>query len=552
MELILLVVAGWFVLRLVNRRRGPDGACEHRFGWLKLIGLAAVVAGVSVFWARSQSHHEVEVDDAFAHDTYVAFEPLDLAKEFHVEHHGPWRTSPTVTVETTPSWAIICLGSVLVILGVLIFTRGRLKPAATSIMTLLGVGAIVFAVASYVGDPPRSSSPAVERQVAVRGMEEHHIERHVTRGRHDDASRSYFGRAKRPALRPVRPTGEEQLSGDELPPRAGSIPVAHELAKANSSDAAPAPDPSAATDATPPAAALAAAESENDNVGSDAVEQEVENNEDAHKDKHEDDGESAEAEHEEDNVSDVFADVFEDLVQGSGQRGQRPGGEHEAAQVAALESNEEDEAPTVAVPDDRAATDEATAAGTIDLARPRPDWIDAPSKLNGSTYLVVVRSGRFGSVPECQHELDEQMKEAVDHYVAQYLGDEQAASLVDVPLSFIKRNLRKDQWAETVETKALEGLNLGEMYEMYARLQFDENAQHYFHRQWHDAEVTRRLWYAGGGAALLLALLSTFYGYLQLDMRTGGAHKGRLQLAATLVALIVAAGVLVARRAMPF
>jgi hypothetical protein len=42
------------------------------------------------------------------------------------------------------------------------------------------------------------------------------------------------------------------------------------------------------------------------------------------------------------------------------------------------------------------------------------------------------------------------------------------------------------------------------------------------------------------------------YGYLKLDAQTGGAHKGRLQLAATLVALVVAAGALLARWTMSF
>ena len=64
--------------------------------------------------------------------------------------------------------------------------------------------------------------------------------------------------------------------------------------------------------------------------------------------------------------------------------------------------------------------------------------------------------------------------------------------------------------------------------------------------------MSERLWYVGLGGAVVLALLSTFYGYLKLDMQTASAHTGRLQLAATLVALIVAAGALVARWAVPF
>ena len=51
---------------------------------------------------------------------------------------------------------------------------------------------------------------------------------------------------------------------------------------------------------------------------------------------------------------------------------------------------------------------------------------------------------------------------------------------------------------------------------------------------------------------MVLALLSTVYGYLRLDEQTGGAQKGRLQLAATLLALVVAAGALLARWTMSF
>ncbi len=56
----------------------------------------------------------------------------------------------------------------------------------------------------------------------------------------------------------------------------------------------------------------------------------------------------------------------------------------------------------------------------------------------------------------------------------------------------------------------------------------------------------------GAGGVVVLALLSTVYGYLRLDEQTGGAQKGRLQLAATLLALVVAAGALLARWTMSF
>ena len=111
--------------------------------------------------------------------------------------------------------------------------------------------------------------------------------------------------------------------------------------------------------------------------------------------------------------------------------------------------------------------------------------------------------------------------------------------------------LRGGDFTTFVHPKELADLNLGPMYEVHARLEFDDQARTDFRRQWRNAEVVNRLWYTGGASALVLALLATLYGYLKLDLRTGGAHKGRLQLAATLVALIAAAGVLLVRWAVP-
>jgi hypothetical protein len=171
--------------------------------------------------------------------------------------------------------------------------------------------------------------------------------------------------------------------------------------------------------------------------------------------------------------------------------------------------------------------------------------------LASGVYSVTVASGPFASPPECQRALDQQMKQEIDHYINDYLG-EQAAAVVDIPLSYIKGRLKKGEFVEQLASKTLGDMGLGHSYQIHARLEIDEQARADFWRQWRSAEVTNRLWYTGGAAALVLALLSTFYGYLKLDVKTGGAQKGRLQLAATLVALVAAAGVLLVRWAVPF
>jgi hypothetical protein len=176
----------------------------------------------------------------------------------------------------------------------------------------------------------------------------------------------------------------------------------------------------------------------------------------------------------------------------------------------------------------------------------KPDWVDAPPRFENSIYSISAASGLFVSVPECQRELNARLKRDVDHYIEEYLG-EGAAQLADVPLSYIKQHLEKAEFNEMVLSDSV-----GPMHQLHAQLAIDDNARNEFQRRWHDAMVTDRLWYTGAGAAMLLALLSTFYGYLKLDLRTGGAQKTRLQLAATLVALLVAASVFLVRWAVPF
>ncbi|KKL75266.1 hypothetical protein LCGC14_2056540, partial [marine sediment metagenome] len=73
---------------------------------------------------------------------------------------------------------------------------------------------------------------------------------------------------------------------------------------------------------------------------------------------------------------------------------------------------------------------------------PRPDWVDALPGLTGGIYSTSVRSGRFATLPECQRELDRQIKSEADHYINEYLG-EQAATLVDIPLSYLKDRVKK-------------------------------------------------------------------------------------------------------------
>ncbi len=172
---------------------------------------------------------------------------------------------------------------------------------------------------------------------------------------------------------------------------------------------------------------------------------------------------------------------------------------------------------------------------------PRPDWLGTPGKLVGSIYRTTVKSGLYVDVPECQRALDEATKHAADQYIEDYLGAG-ASSLVRHPAHHPCPGPR-DKGPEFAEVK--QSSTVGPMHQIHALLEFDDDARADFHERWREAIVSERLWYAGAGAALVLGVLATLYGYLKMGLPAGESRGGRVQLAAGVVAMIVAAGALV-------
>jgi hypothetical protein len=336
-------------------------------------------------------------------------------------------------------------------------------------------------------------------------------------------------RAKRPMARPERPTPGEKTEATVLPPRAGEIPVSDELKASEPNPpsepappAEPSPSDEAAAAAPPEPAAEASASPDADTPAEPAEPAEPAPP-----------AEPAEPAEPAAPTEPAPAEPEESLPVGVERK-------DNSQHARAAESK-----PT----DNDASADEPSAAAPIVPSEgPKPEWVDAPAGLAaGSVYRLPVHSGRFTSVPECQRAIEHEIKQAADHYIDEYL-DPGASAVINLPISYLNQHVKKAEYAEAVQSDAL----AQQMYEIHALLEFDNRTRADFHHLRRSHEVVERLWYTGGGAALVLALLATFYGYLKLDLRTGGAHKGRLQLAATLVALIVAAGVLLVRWAVPF
>jgi hypothetical protein len=85
------------------------------------------------------------------------------------------------------------------------------------------------------------------------------------------------------------------------------------------------------------------------------------------------------------------------------------------------------------------------------------------------------------------------------------------------------------------------------MYNLHQLLVFDDSVNQEIDRRYRESHRAGRLAYTGAGAALLLGLIATMFGYLKLDTLTRGYYTGRLRAAATaaILALAMVAGLLV-------
>ena len=188
------------------------GACGRGPGFMaKTLGVVAVVAGVWMLVGRDASEHKVVIDHEVAREFRTVdvrfqedgplgdnFNPLGDNFDPLGEDFDPLRGHDELFRDSSPHIGMfVLLGAGLIILGVMLFGRNKQKPFALKAITWLGIGAIIFAVANFFGEAPhadRVSHRVVDAR--ARQVEEEHAARRPSRP----------GRAKRPALRPTRPS----------------------------------------------------------------------------------------------------------------------------------------------------------------------------------------------------------------------------------------------------------------------------------------------------------------------------------------------------------
>lgn len=141
-------------------------------------------------------------------------------------------------------------------------------------------------------------------------------------------------------------------------------------------------------------------------------------------------------------------------------------------------------------------------------AEAQPDWIDAPPRSVGDAYQMSIVVGPYTTRAECDAKLPSALQEALDRYVEACLGGEVRQRIV-LPADYL-RQLVKDQWEEVGK------YSVGPMTRLHVLLEFDRKAKDRVLDQLRRTKVAGRLWFAGVGWAVWLALLGGVYGYLRI------------------------------------
>ncbi|MFH1265754.1 MAG: hypothetical protein ABIK89_08495 [Planctomycetota bacterium] len=173
-------------------------------------------------------------------------------------------------------------------------------------------------------------------------------------------------------------------------------------------------------------------------------------------------------------------------------------------------------------------------------AEERPSWVGAaPRKVDG-IYRMSISTDPYATRSDCDRELPGLLHAAVEEYATEYIG-RQARVHVRLPLDYIQSEIVKEEFAEEKQIRISPEATILEEYApmtlVHVLLEFDHTDNARIEAAWDEVIVAERLVGVGVLTTLILVLLSAVYGYLKIDLATGGAYRGRLRLAASAVIL---------------
>jgi hypothetical protein len=169
----------------------------------------------------------------------------------------------------------------------------------------------------------------------------------------------------------------------------------------------------------------------------------------------------------------------------------------------------------------------------------KPDWVGNPiwhPSGNDTTYERDIELDLCSTRLLAEAKLPGAVQKAVDEFVEDAFADARIkVKLPEKELAFLVKEKHEEWW----KTSA------GDMLTLHARTVVDKhrieqayrNAQAENEKREQERLAQRRLWGFGAYFSCGFLVLATFWGYLKLDMASGGKHRGVLRSAVFLVIL---------------
>ena len=171
----------------------------------------------------------------------------------------------------------------------------------------------------------------------------------------------------------------------------------------------------------------------------------------------------------------------------------------------------------------------------------RPDWVDnAPSRV-GDIYRTVVVSDPFTTVDECFAQLEQSIPDEVRRHLANIIPPQQKqlvkSHLLDemgVTLDYVMRQICQQEFTESYES------SVGDMKRVHVLMEFSPEVEEHLRGRWQSLVRDDGLMVVVKIATLVLAVLASVYGLLQLDTWTRGYYTNRLLLGASAAIIAIA------------
>ena len=237
------------------------------------------------------------------------------------------------------------------------------------------------------------------------------------------------------------------------------------------------------------------------------------------------------------------------------------------ATIAAADELADTASSAEPVAEEETSKDESAAAEKPKSEQPssdddRPSWVDAKPFKDGGVYKVPVTVGPWPT----SEDAIKLLPAAVDKEIAKYAAARThgiAATKLRLPRDYVMSHMIKnDVWEESVkidsfdDVKHMVGRDVwensenaadGEWTRLHVLVKFDDDVNRRLDDGWARLERVERLTAAGVLGAIALILLGAVYAYLKIDLKTGGAYRGRLRAGALAAILAVIVLVLLNR-----